>query len=331
MRHSPIFAFLVILAITTVAAESERGDLKSVVAQRYPNHLTAFMQTHHLKERRQQAFVTLETAQEHYLVAAYSDGQIGALVLLKQAADGAYAVLHTIVDQHLEGASPEVRAIDLDGDGVPEIVVAFTLPRGGETSIFRISNHHLELISPTDEGGAPELGYPAILNFGSDGVKDLVEVSTFRNSGDEEPTVEYHHYVLQHGKYVITTPLDYYHVFYRDRHPRNTETEEFSIPKEAIGRAFHLTIINGGESTEEFRVPRAVVTLNGVKVSSGGDFSKDRSSWTIPVTLQEVNSIRVDLCASGNQSGEHADEESGGEGNQNCGERGRIAIAIHHD
>lgn len=330
MKNIAMLAFVLIFATTTLAGDSERDDLKNVVAQHYPIHLTAFMQRHHLKERRQQAFVNLDIAHEHYLVAAYSDGEIGALVLMKQASENMYTVDQTIADQHLEGTDPEVRAIDLDKDGVPEIIVSFTLPRGGQTSIFRVANHLLELISPTDDGGAPELGYPAIVDFGGSGVKDLVEVSSLRNSGDEEFTVEYDHYVLQHGKYVITTPLDYYHVFYRDRHPQNTVVDNFSIPKASIGIPFKLTIINGNESGREFRVPRAVVTLNGVKISSSTDFSKDRSSWTLPVTLQEENSIRVDLCASGSQNGEHSDEENGGS-DQNCGERGRIGIAIHHD
>ena len=303
-----------LLSLAAIACGEEGVD---DVALHYPPALSAFAQSNHLTEQRQQAFVQIKNGEKRYTVAAYSNGHNGAIVLMESVGEG-----HLRVDQTLmggfDGFKPEVTATDLDGDGKPEVIVSFLLDRGAETSIYRIRNATLERISPVTASGGPALVYPTLVDLGGKGAMDLVE-STVGGPRDDR-SVRYDHYALRDGKYAAVTPLDFYQVFYRQPRGARPETALFSISPSLVGKHFIMTILNGSDSNEEkFRLNKAVVTLNGVKVSAA-EFSKHRSSWSLPVTLQEEDTIRVEFCANG----------EGGEEDHDCADLGRIAIAIHH-
>ena len=95
-----------------------------------------------------------------------------------------------------------------------------------------------------------------------------------------------------------------------DKRGPRAETRTFTVPSAEIGSRFRLTAINGAASGKPYRVGSGTVTLNGVVISPPSDFSESRAAWTIPVTLQENNTIMVQL------DGKPA---------------GRVAIAIRHD
>jgi hypothetical protein len=278
----------------------------------------------HDEEVRQQASIEVHEAGTQYVVAAYSNGQSGAVVLLGKSGEGDLTPIQLIRD-HLVGSEPAVTAIDVDGDGAPEVEVDFNLDKGGaETWIYKITGHQLTLISPTNKFGGSMLTWPTLVDLGGKGIVDIINHD---NVGSRrKPVARYSHYVLRNSAYVAAEPLDFYEVFYGGRNVQKPQTSVFSIPASSIGNPFYLTVINGG-GIEKFKVPRVAVTLNGVEVSSASDDSRHRGAWTIPVSLQQQNTIRVKLCAGSNQ---HSDDDGGGD-NQQCGERGRIAIAIHND
>jgi len=76
------------------------------------------------------AFATADldrTGRQDFIVAAYSNGFLGAVRLLKRVPSG--AVLVDEPDQPMMGGVfPAVRMIDLDGDGISEAIVSFSPP-----------------------------------------------------------------------------------------------------------------------------------------------------------------------------------------------------------
>ena len=301
MTSIAIVALLSLLRFPLSAeAGHEDAGLACAIEQHYPAELSAFAQFHHLTENRQQAYVELEIAHVSYVVVAYTGGYVGAVVLMSRSSSGAYVVDQEIVGHGQEGKDPFVDAVDVDGDHNAEVVVRFHLPRGADTAIYRIINHHMEVISPMEDG-ISRLGYPAILDLGN-GKKDLIDVHM---SGDlSDPTIGYYHYALRQGQYVESTKVYFYYVFNREAKRRNTRMIRFPIPASLIGKRFAMTIVNG-ESDGKDRADHIRVTLNGVKLKSANDDnSKHRKAWTVPVTLRQDNMIAVEL--SGNPRGQVA-------------------------
>lgn len=87
--------FVALLTLTTIASAEEIGD---EVARHYPAALSTFAQEFHLKERRQQAFVQIKSGQKRYVVAAYGNDALGAIVLMESTSEDALKVDQTILE-----------------------------------------------------------------------------------------------------------------------------------------------------------------------------------------------------------------------------------------
>src|SRR5262245_23167182 len=127
-----------VISVSCFAATCLGSELDQVVASHYPSALTEYCQANELQEKRQQVFDTVQIGATKYVIAAYSNGAIGAAVLLEHTGGSDYKVDSLITTSGLEGSDPAVRMIDLDGDSVPEAVVSLRIPRGAVTVIYRI-------------------------------------------------------------------------------------------------------------------------------------------------------------------------------------------------
>jgi len=124
----------------------------------------------------------------------------------------------------------------------------------------------------------------------------MLELVDRENVGTrQEPVLVYSHYALAQGGFVAAAPLDFYQVFYRAKGAPKTETLSFAMPKLAPGQKFRLAVLNGGPLGKDSRVASGTITLNGVVISPPADFSESRSTWTVPITLQEQNALTVRL------------------------------------
>jgi hypothetical protein len=296
---------LLVLSLTSAASG---GVLDDIVSRHYPAILSQLAAKHHLRDERQQARVETTIGGKSYIVAAYSNGSAAAIELLEPA--GNDAIVRQLIRDHQLGYDPDLSLVDLDNDGISEVVLNLASgPRGGsETWIYQFRDGQLARMNPVDKYGNTELGYPDILDFGGTGKMDLVD--QFNTGPRTEPTVHYQHYVLQNGAYIERGPLDYYGLFFRAKGAPATQTETLSIPATALGKPFRLTIFNGADFGPDVRVTAGTITLNGVTVAAPSDFRQARASWTLPVTLQTENTITIRL--------------EGAPG-------GRIAIAIRHE
>jgi hypothetical protein len=296
-------AFTVAATILPTAAVP---TLDAVVSSNYPADLHDFTVNHRLEEHREQAYATI-SADSEYIVAAYSNGHTGAVVLLQKS--GATYLAKQEISHPISGSSPVVTAKDLDHDGISEAIIRFDAGKGASvTWICRVSTGQLTVISPRNKFGGSELLFPDIVDFSGDGRMDIIEDHIFGSRSD--PTIRHDRYVLQNGTYAAAAPLDFYRIFYRSKGSPGTETVTFAIPKSDLSKPYRLTVLNGGSSGKELRVASGTITLNGIVVSPSSDFSESRATWSVPVVLQEQNTLSVKVA------GQPA---------------GRVGIAIRHD
>jgi hypothetical protein len=285
------------------------ASLDSSVAAAYPQTLADIASQRHYADNRQQAYASVSVAGDEYVVAAYSNGHVGAVELLQQRSSGILTVVQSIRD-HQQGGSPAVTAADLDGDGQPETIVTFDLgPRGGsQTWVYALRAGHLALLSPVDQHGDTVLGLPDVVDFGS-GTKELVDRENVGTTRDE-PILIYHHYALRGGVFAEVAPLDFYQTFYRAKAAPVTEATTLCISPAALSKPYRLAVVNGSACGRQCSVASGTVSLNGIVVSPPSDFSETRSTWSMPVSLQAQNTITVKLAGK---------------------PKGRIALVVRHD
>ena len=303
-----ILLLLLIVATSMIPSASEgMPSVDSVIALNYPAQLVAFSAEHHLTDARQQTYATFSVGGDDFVIAAYSNGDIGAVLLfLRQGTT--YSVVDAPTAKYL-GKDAVIRLLDLDGDSTLEAVVEFQTGHGWTGGwIFRIENRHLRLMTGTDKYGNTQILVPKFVSMGPSGALDIV---TDRLSGVRPDwLVTHHHFALLNGRYAEAAPLDFFQLFYRSSASPQTEMVDADIAADALGKPYRLVISNGGQSGADYRVSSGEVRLNGILVAGPSDFGQNRVAWTIPVSLQQHNVISVRL--EGKPSG-------------------RIAVAVRHD
>jgi hypothetical protein len=291
------------------SASAPPSDPASIVGANYPADLAAELAAdgEDVADNRQQAYARISSAKGDYIVAAYSNKARGAVVLLKNSSSG-YTAVQEITDRIGE-REPRVSAVDVDADGTPEAVVMFEYGQHPDldTHVYRLADGQMHLISPTKDG-ASTIGFPHFLDISGTGVLDLENDQL--DGSREKPVVVAEHYVLKDGLYVQAEPFDYLHTFYREEGQPVTSTSKIIIAAASVGKPFKMTIVNGGGSGADLRVSSATVAVNGVIVAGTGNFSQQSSSLTVPISLQQSNTLAVTLD----------------------GKRGaRVTIVVHHD
>jgi hypothetical protein len=232
---------------------------------------------------------------------------VGAVVLLAPQAN-TYVLADTATHAFI-GCAPTITMLDVDGDGTTEAIVRFDTGRGlTQTWVFQVANQKLRLLSPTDQTQHTLLADPEFVSLTGGRALDIVEESV--SESRENPIVTQQRYVLQNGVYTAAAPLDFAQTFYREKGTPRVETATLDLPAAAVGKPFRVVVVNGGSSGTEYRVSSGEVRLNGVPISGPSDFGQHRATWTIPVSLQQHNTLTVRL-----------------EGKP----RGRIIVAIRHD
>jgi hypothetical protein len=300
------------LAVAFAFAASSFGantssSIDALVASNYPQTLTARATRDRYVDARQQKYVVVGTKSEQFIVAAYSNGHIGAVVLL--AAQTNTVTLLDSAPYAFLGSAPDVWLRDLDGDGSPDVIVEFDIGKGGaETWAFKIADRKVRLMTPVDMRLHAILRQPSFMSMGEGRALDVVE--TVNLGSRRDPVHSHLHYVLQNGTFTQVAPLDFYKEFRRTKGGPATESVMFDIPADALGKPYRLVVANGGSFGAEQRASSGEVRLNGVLVSAASDFSQTRATWSIPVSVQPHNTVAVRLSSAPGST---------------------IAVAIRHD
>jgi len=210
-----------------------------------------------------------------YLVAAYAGVEEGALRVLRLS-----PVPSVVADapQPLGGASVELKLIDVDGDGTPEIAVYFSQLGPSEAwsamQLYRWADRRLQWLSEKP------LKDPVFEDLNGDGVAEIIE-SIFRNA---EPIQRV--YTLSNRRYVPSGGLLSFERVFGSRSPQRGDFEIEGTNPTGI-----LKVRNGTHEGAR-RARAAEVLLNGVVVLNAGDLVSNRFA-EVEITLQEKNTLEV--------------------------------------
>lgn len=153
-----------------------------------------------------------------FIVAAYSNGFSGIIRVLQQE-NGMFSLVDEPNIPTMGGDFPKIRLLDIDNDGISEIIVSFTSGRGPtEVWVFKWNGVKLNLISPTkvDPLGITDTILSDSLFIDLDGDK-IIEIINPTGPGPVAPEVlkeigvsGVNIYALENGNY---TPLTSFNAF----------------------------------------------------------------------------------------------------------------------
>jgi hypothetical protein len=303
---------LALTAATKLGAQQPALD--SIVDHFFPQSLIELWNNHSPDSPPKSSaykLVALDGAgSPNYIAAAYDVGGAGAFRLLKL--NGNNATLVAAPDVSMNGFSPTVSLIDVDGDGKSEILVEFTTNGATRPAwIFQWANGALREITPDDDAFS-EGEETNFADLDGDGVLELIEAPPHVKYGDlarlngTKPIRIWTTYRLTGGTYQPSAQYFWIEPFIRVGGAPETSTSTFVV--DSPGTNFVLKISNGANARsviegQPFRVDPATsadVYLNGVLVVGPSSFNPNVKVITVPVTLQATNTISVTLRGAPN-------------------------------
>ncbi len=236
----------------------------------------------------------------NYIVAAYSNGFSGAILVLKQQNNTAVPV-HEPNLRLLSGIFPGIQLIDINGDVKPEVAVSFSSARGPAFSwIFSWSGSELTLIGPssTDEHGDVHTSIvdPDFVDIDGDGILDIVQGPADGPipSGLEDsiPPESYRIYSFDGQKFRLSRSPSYFGTFFRQTGAPALKSARFRADLTEV--PYLLKIVNGDGKGKD-KVSSAEVQLNGVLVAGPERFNQQVREIVVPVKLDKSNVLSVEL------------------------------------
>ncbi len=223
---------------------------------------------------------------EDYLAVAYSNGLAAALRIIKGTSLDT-AVLVAEAKERLLGGDgrPTVSAVDVENDGVPELVVGFAR----SSWLYKYKNGNLVLVGPSrssEFGLQSDLGDITFMDLDGDGILELLEIV-------RRPSTPYIIFKLDGTGHFVQQS---YAGVFADRFERaDGQPAAVSRPfAAAAGQNYTLRVINGDQAKKSI-VTSAIIKLNGAAVLGPDDFTKGQRSFSVPVTLADDTTLSVEL------------------------------------
>lgn len=227
---------------------------------------------------------------ETLLVSLYTNGTRARL----QVVDRSGHVLAVSQVKALKGTRGELELVDLDHDGMPEIIVHLYSGHGAnlpDSWVFARRNNSLALVSPmqTVQGNEiTELGQTAAVDLNGDGKQELLAFPgvTYDENGKRltPNTIVY----AYSGGTLQRQPVEstFVHVFGRRTSKPGPATQTFASSPGATT----LHVANGQTPATSVHV-----TLNEKEVVSPNNLNEKIRSFSAPVTLASQNTLTVEL------------------------------------
>lgn len=244
-----------------------------------------------------------------YVVAAYSSAHQAAIRVLRN--DGTQWSLADERSIDALAGSPAVELRDLDGDGVPEVVVTYNIAGSARTSTWLFRWSGTSLISLWDApGDSDSQAHPQgadvadYVDFDGDGQLEIVTRGIVHDSrdltdDDDAPPpdqVQLSCYRLTDAYYQAWKNLIAYKSFVT-----NKTTHSATFDATDTSGQYLLRIIRSGFS-QSWSIANATVELNGVVLTTDAMFQQ-QAAITIPVGLQAHNQLRVtNITVTGSES-----------------------------
>lgn len=282
-----------LVALTLVATPYAHAQTDDRIAQTFlPPAFTTFV-SQNPGLAADVSWTTLRADLDHtgktdYLAIGYGNGHIACL-----------RVVRTLATPTLTGDTPSVScdlgprlsAIDLDGDGVPEIGLECTNGNHGTpfTSFFRWAGTGVQALNPPHPRRA-NAWWP-IENANLVDLDGTGTLAVLEPAMDNDATAQqWNAYRLMKGQLVKSAAVPvFFDRFYRDNGAPASEERTFTVPP----GPYTVTVINGLRG--EHMVSSAVVTINGVVALSPDSFSQKVRTLSADLTLPAQNTISIDL------------------------------------
>jgi hypothetical protein len=226
------------------------------------------------------------------LVAVYTNAAGGAIRVLNRAGQ----VLSAPDLPGMRGFHASVQALDLDADGIPEIIAEFTTghsPDNPDTWVFRWTGSELHLISPICPVGQLSLtclGHVSLLDIDGNGRYALLDWPGLQMSnGSVSDVGNWTLYTLNGGNFQETTQtFSFAREFKRGNGKPFTSERKFA----ATPGAATLRVINGSGAAAS---TSGQVTLNGKVLLGPDNFKRNQHVYDVSLTLAADNRLAVRL------------------------------------
>ena len=291
--RTKLLSSLIALALSGPAVFGQISDTQ-LVDNAYPPELEAS------RDPDSSRFSTFAAADlnrngQTLLIALYTNGTQAAISVL----DPGGRVLSHPDFRYLKGFRGELQLVDLDGDGVPEIIAQLTAGHGygiPDSWVFAWRNGQLALISPTATASklpVSLLSQIAAVDLDGSGKLSLLAFPGVQrdDNGNVVANGDVAVYSLSNGQLThMTTAFSYAQAFYRRTTGPTKAVKTFSSP----AGARKLRIING-IAPNGSAVDSARVTLNGTEVVHPANFKPKAHVIDVPVQLGLENRLEVEL------------------------------------
>jgi hypothetical protein len=243
----------------------------------------------------------------NYLVVAYSNGFSGRLRVIREDASGPVVVADPR-EPIMFQSSPSIAVSNLAGDPRPEIVVTFANGRKGRPFawVFQWDGQALTNLNPVLDADSDEpaerreITDPTFVDIDGDGRIEILEPSEhfgvnveFEREEQSVPLVPDRSYnvltLSGYGFRETDVAVAYFGYFERSVGKPIGNTQTF---KASTGN-YVLRILNSEQ--DEYRVESAEILVNGRIIASPGDFRGKSLVIEKQVSLNETNTITVEL------------------------------------
>ena len=234
-----------------------------------------------------QATVTLDGPHTTpYIVAAFTNTFDAAVRVIKPVS-GELRGAGVATGSQLSGIWPRLSAIDVDGDGKPEILLCITgEKRSCRTWILAWDGANLNSIGPDSNDEirthSTVLTDPALRDIDGDGRLEIIDGAAGR------PQWVYH---LDNGKYSFQKHILFYGIF--ARHPGMPAP--FTLKFSSDDASEHTLTIMNGEQNGSHRAASAVITVNGMDVVKPSDLNENVYRIVKTMTTSSTNRITAEV------------------------------------
>jgi hypothetical protein len=234
------------------------------------------------------------TGTKDYIVAGYSNGFSADVLVLRKTVGGSLTLVAG-PQLKLTGSEPRVEARDVDGDGRQEVILELQDARGN-WGMYILKWDALTLKSIEPRGQYDSLLVNAdLIDTNGDGLLEAINAPAASFLNDQPTEVRAQIFSLSGGRYSGTPRYAFYKSrFRRLAGPPQTVTDEFFLNSPRPG--FRIAGVNGAYGSP--RIASGTIKLNGVEVVSQNQLNQQVGYLTVPVTVQQNNTIEVTLSGT---------------------------------